>query len=55
MAAAVGIGQLVHGTDFPVDAAGDDDPVARAFCPEMADVTRRDAPARALGYTWVPA
>ena len=55
MAAAVGIGQLVHGTDFPVAAATDDDPVARAFCPEMADVTRRDAPARALGYTWVPA
>ena len=55
MAAAVGIGQLVHGTDFPVGPAVDDDPVATAFCPEMADVTRRDAPARALGYTWVPA
>ena len=26
----------------------------RAFCSELADVVRRDAPARALGYTWVP-
>ena len=40
---------------LPRGRRGDDDPVAQAFCPEMADVTRRDAPARALGYTWVPA
>jgi hypothetical protein len=54
LSTVVGIGQLVHGTDFPVarEAA---DPVELAFCAELADVVRRDAPARALGYTWVPA
>ena len=54
IATAVGIGQLVHGSDFPV-ADERPDPVERAFCSELADVVRRDAPARALGYTWVPA
>ena len=54
IATAVGIGQLVHGSDFPV-AGERPDPVERAFCGELADVVRRDAPARALGYTWVPA
>ena len=54
LATAVGIGQLVHGSDFPV-AGERPDPVESAFCSELADVVRRDAPARALGYTWVPA
>ena len=54
IAAAVGIGQLVHGSDFPV-ADERPDAVEQAFCAEVADVVRRDAPARALGYTWVPA
>ena len=54
IATAVGIGQLVHGSDFPV-AEERPDAVESAFCRELADVVRRDAPARALGYTWVPA
>ena len=54
LATVVGIGQLVHGTDHPV-ADEAPDAVERAFCAELADVVRRDAPARALGYTWVPA
>ena len=54
LASAVGIGQLVHGSDFPV-ADERPDVVERAFCREVARVVRRDAPARALGYTWVPA
>jgi 6-methylsalicylate decarboxylase len=54
LSTVVGIGQLVHGTDFPV-AGETPDAVERAFCGELADVVRRDAPARALGYTWVPA
>ncbi|MBN1529465.1 MAG: amidohydrolase family protein [Thermoleophilaceae bacterium] len=54
LAAAVGIGQLVHGSDFPV-ADRRPDVVERAFCGELAEVVRRDAPARALGFTWVPA
>ncbi len=53
IATVVGIGQLVHGSDFPV-ADERPDAVERAFCSELADVVRRDAPARALGYTWVP-
>jgi hypothetical protein len=54
MATAVGIGQLVHGTDYPVTAAASD-PVAEAFSDGWADIVRRGSPARALGYTWVPA
>lgn len=54
MATAVGIGQLVHGTDYPV-AGRVADPVAEAFSKGWADIVRRNAPSRALGYTWVPA
>ena len=54
LATAVGIGQLVHGTDYPVSGAGPD-PVAEAFSRGWADIVRRSAPSRALGYTWVPA
>ena len=54
MATAVGIGQLVHGTDYPV-AASASDPVAEAFSDGWADIVRRGSPSRALGYTWVPA
>ena len=53
MATAVGIAQLVHGTDYPVgpDTA---DPVREAFSDGFADLARRNAASRALGYTWVP-
>jgi 6-methylsalicylate decarboxylase len=54
MATAVGIGQLVHGTDHPV-ARRAADPVAEAFGEGWADIVRSSAPSRALGYTWVPA
>ena len=54
MATAVGIGQLVHGSDYPV-AARESDPVAEAFSEGWADIVRRGSPSRALGYTWVPA
>jgi 6-methylsalicylate decarboxylase len=54
MATAVGIGQLVHGTDYPVDGAGAD-PVAEAFSAGWARIVRTSSPSRALGYTWVPA
>jgi 6-methylsalicylate decarboxylase len=54
MATAVGIGQLVHGTDYPVAAPGLD-PVAQAFGSGFAELVRDDAAARALGYGWVPA
>ena len=54
MVCAVGLGQLVHGSDDPV-AAGAADPVAEAFGRGRADVVRRDGPSRALGTGWVPA
>jgi 6-methylsalicylate decarboxylase len=54
MATAVGIGQLVHGTDHPV-ATATADPVAEAFSDGWAEIVRRNSPSRALGYTWVPA
>jgi predicted TIM-barrel fold metal-dependent hydrolase len=54
IATAVGIGQLVYGSDHPVaEAAGD--PVEQAFSAGFADVVRRNCSARALGYAWVPA
>lgn len=54
MATAVGIGQLVHGSDYPVARPGRD-PVEEAFSPGVAELVQRDSPSRALGYTWVPA
>jgi predicted TIM-barrel fold metal-dependent hydrolase len=53
MATAVGIGQLVHGTDYPV--AQQRDPVEDAFGEGFAQLVKTAAPHRALGYTWVPA
>jgi predicted TIM-barrel fold metal-dependent hydrolase len=55
MATAVGIGQLVHGTDYPVHARDQSDPVEEAFGEGFAQLVRTAAPNRALGYTWVPA
>jgi 6-methylsalicylate decarboxylase len=54
MATAVGIGQLVHGTDYPVDKP-DADPVEQAFGEGFAKLVKTSAANRALGYTWVPA
>jgi hypothetical protein len=54
MATAVGIGQLVHGTDFPV-AREPRDPVGQAFGDGFAKLVKTTAANRALGYTWVPA
>lgn len=54
VATAVGIGQLVHGTDHPV-AGATADPIAEAFTDGWAEVVRTNSPSRALGYTWVPA
>jgi predicted TIM-barrel fold metal-dependent hydrolase len=54
MATAVGIGQLVHGTDFPVDKP-QHDPVEQAFGEGFAKLVKTSAANRALGYTWVPA
>ena len=54
MATAVGIGQLVHGTDFPVDDPADD-PVQVAFGEGFAKLVKTSATDRALGYAWVPA
>jgi predicted TIM-barrel fold metal-dependent hydrolase len=54
MATAVGIGQLVHGTDYPVHAQ-EQDPVDQAFGEGFAQLVRTSSPNRALGYTWVPA
>ncbi len=54
IATAVGIGQLVHGSDYPVAQPGPD-PVAEAFGPGFAELVRGDAASRALGYGWVPA
>jgi predicted TIM-barrel fold metal-dependent hydrolase len=55
MATAVGIGQLVHGTDYPVGKQDQKDPVEEAFGEGFAQLVRTAAPHRALGYTWVPA
>jgi hypothetical protein len=54
MATAVGIGQLVHGTDHPV-ARPERDPVEQAFGAGFAELVRTSAPNRALGYAWTPA
>jgi hypothetical protein len=54
MATAVGIGQLVHGTDYPVHSQ-DQDPVEQAFGDGFAQLVKTSSPNRALGYTWVPA
>jgi hypothetical protein len=54
MATAVGIAQLVHGSDYPVAGAAPD-PVAEAFSDGWAEIVRTGSPSRALGYTWVPA
>ena len=45
---AVGVDQLVHGTDYPAAALAPD-AVAEAFGPGRADLVRRDGPGRALG------
>jgi predicted TIM-barrel fold metal-dependent hydrolase len=55
MATAVGITQLVHGTDHPVARQDQRDPVEEAFGEGFAQLVRTAAPRRALGYTWVPA
>jgi 6-methylsalicylate decarboxylase len=54
MATAVGIGQLVHGTDYPV-ATPEHDPVQTAFGDGFAELVKTQSAHRALGYTWVPA
>jgi hypothetical protein len=54
MVAAIGTGQLVHGSDYPVGGGGGD-PVAGAYGPSRADLVRRDGASRALGYAWVAA
>jgi predicted TIM-barrel fold metal-dependent hydrolase len=54
MVTAVGIGQLVHGSDYPV-ASAPFDPVEAAFSAGLAELVRRDGAARALGHSWVPA
>jgi 6-methylsalicylate decarboxylase len=54
MATSVGIGQLVHGTDYPVHRE-QEDPVEQAFGPGFAELVKTSAPNRALGYIWVPA
>jgi predicted TIM-barrel fold metal-dependent hydrolase len=54
MATAVGIAQLVHGTDFPVNGQHED-PVQAAFGDGFAHLVKTSSPHRALGYTWVPA
>jgi len=54
IATAVGIGQLVHGTDYPVHAQ-DQDAVEQAFREGFAQLVKTSSPNRALGYTWVPA
>ncbi len=54
MATAVGIGQLVHGSDYPVVGTAPDS-VEEAFTPGIADLVQRDSPSRALGHTWTPA
>jgi hypothetical protein len=55
VATATGIGQLVHGTDFPVAKETAQEPVREAFGDGFADLVKRDGPSRALGHTWVPA
>jgi 6-methylsalicylate decarboxylase len=54
MATAVGIAQLVHGTDFPVHQQHED-PVQAAFGDGFAHLVKTSSPNRLLGYTWVPA
>ena len=54
MATAVGIGQLVHGTDYPVHSRTED-PSSRPSATGFAKLVKTSAPNRALGYTWVPA
>ena len=54
MGTAVGIGQLVHGSDYPVHSQAED-PVEQAFGTGFAQLVKTAAPNRALGYTWVPA
>lgn len=54
MATAVGIGQLVHGTDYPVHSQNRD-PVEQAFGEGFAQLVKTSSPNRALGYAWVPA
>ena len=54
MARAIGTAQLVHGTDHPVATVGGD-AVASALGEDAAELVRRNNPARALGYTWIPA
>lgn len=53
MATAVGIGQLVYGTDHPV-AGQAEDPVEEAFGEGFAQLVKTSSPNRALGHTWVP-
>ena len=53
MATAVGIGQLVYGTDYPVHEQ-EHDPVEQAFDEGFAQLVKTSAPNRALGYTRVP-
>ena len=48
MVCAVGVGQLVHGSDYPAVAPGPD-AVAEALGHDSADLVRRDGPGRALG------
>jgi 6-methylsalicylate decarboxylase len=54
MATAVGIAQLVHGTDFPVHQEHED-PVQAAFGDGFAQLVNTSSPNRLLGYTWTPA
>jgi 6-methylsalicylate decarboxylase len=53
-ATAVGIGQLVHGTDFPVHGQ-QEDPVKTAFGDGFAHLVKTSSANRLLGYTWTPA
>jgi hypothetical protein len=53
VATAVGIGQLVHGTDYPVDRP-QQDPVEQAFGEGFSKLVQTSSANRALGYTWVP-
>jgi hypothetical protein len=55
LATAVGIGQLVHGSDYPALAQDSPDPVREAFSAGFAEHVRTTSPARALGHEWVPA
>ena len=50
MCCAVGSAQLVHGTDAPVVAVPDDEPLG----PDVARAARRENAARMLGRLWTP-